>query len=104
MLRGKLLKFTLLPRNPSVYRHTGECMKDEGKTSYRISKFRYPCFFRERNDLFSVVKLRVMILLAYGTFVPWLRAQMCHSKLKRYLSEFQHSISELYPLCLSLFL
>ena len=40
---------------------------------------------RERNDLFSVVKLRVMILLAYGTFVPWLRAQMCRSKLKRYL-------------------
>lgn len=31
----------------------GECMKDEGKTSYRISKFWYDCYLRSWYDCFS---------------------------------------------------
>ena len=30
----------------------GECMKDEGKTSYRISKFWYSCYLRSWYDCF----------------------------------------------------
>lgn len=50
MLRGKLLKFTLLPHPPVFIGIPGEYMKDEGKTSYRISKFWYSCYLRSWYD------------------------------------------------------
>ena len=52
MLRGKLLKFTLLPHPPVFIGIPGEYMKDEGKTPYRISKFWYDCYLRSWYDCF----------------------------------------------------